>query len=147
MYKTNDEKIKYFKFAKNKKTLGFTLMELMITVAIIGILAGIAYPSYTEFVLRSNRSEAQRELMRYASLQEQVFVDTRAYASDMKGLGESTATIRTESKNYLIRVLNQTTTTFTLRAIAKNNQVNDTGCVRLNINHLGTKTPASCWEK
>lgn len=147
MYKTNDEKIKCFKFAKNKKTLGFTLMELMITVAIIGILAGIAYPSYTEFVLRSNRSEAQRELMRYASLQEQVFVDTRAYASDMKGLGESTATIRTESKNYLIRVLNQTTTTFTLRAIAKNNQVNDTGCVRLNINHLGTKTPASCWEK
>lgn len=129
------------------KHLGFTLIELLITVAIIGILASVAYPSYTDFVMRSNRSEAQRELMRYANLQEQVFVDTRSYAVDMKGLGESTVTIKTDSKNYLIKVINPTTTTFTLRAIGKNNQVNDSGCVKLNIDHLGTKTPKACWEK
>lgn len=126
---------------------GFTLIELLITVAIVGILAGVAYPSYTDYVLQSNRSEAQRELLRYANLQEQVYVDSRSYAANMKGLGESTNTIKTDSKNYLIKVQSQTATTFTLRAVAKLNQVNDTGCTKLNINEIGTKTPSDCWEK
>lgn len=134
-------------FTVSEKLKGFTLIELMITVAIIGIMAAVAYPSYTDYVLRSNRSEAQRELMRYANLQEQVFVDSRAYAADMKGLGESTTTIKTDSKNYVIKVQAQTATTFTLRAVAKLNQVNDTGCTRLQITETGKKTPAACWEK
>lgn len=132
---------------KQNKSDGFTLVELMITVAIIGILASVAYPSYTDFVMRSNRSEAQRELLRFANLQEQVFVDTRSYAADMKGLGLATVTFKTASKNYVIKVLNQTTSTYTLKAIAKQSQLNDTGCTGMKINHLGVKTPASCWEK
>ena len=147
MYKTNNEKSKYFLHVNSEKQLGFTLVELLISVAIVGILAAVAYPSYTDFVMRSNRAEAQRELLRYANLQEQLFVDSRSYAADMKGLGESTVTIKTESKNYVIKVQDQTATTFTLRAIGKKTQVNDSGCVRLNINHLGTKTPEACWEK
>ncbi len=127
--------------------VGFTLIELMIVIAIIGILAAVAYPSYTDFVMRSNRSEGQRELLRYANLQEQLFVDTRAYALDMKGLGEGTVKIYTASKNYRIMVSAQTTTSFTLKAVAKKNQVNDTGCVNLKVNELGVKTPATCWEK
>ena len=129
------------------KHLGFTLVELLITVAIVGILAGVAYPSYTDYVTRSNRSEAQRELMRFANLQEQVFVDTRAYASNMKGLGQSTEKTTTGSTNYQIMVSAQTSTSFTLTAEAKNNQVNDTGCTSLTIDHIGTKTPSTCWEK
>lgn len=127
--------------------LGFSFIELLITVAIIGILAGVAYPSYTDYVMRSNRSEAQRELMRFANLQEQVFVDSRSYASDMKGLGSNTVGFRTASKNYVIKVISHTATTYTLKAIAKNGQLNDTGCTGLKINHLGVKTPAVCWEK
>ena len=133
--------------SKYIKHLGFTLVELLITVAIIGILAGVAYPSYTDYVTRSNRSEAQRELLRYANLQEQVFVDSRSYASDMKGLGGSTEKIYTASNNYRIMVSAQTTTSFTLKAVAKKNQVNDTGCTNLKIDNLGTKTPSTCWEK
>ncbi len=129
------------------KYLGVTLIELLITVAIIGILAGVAYPSYTDYVMRSNRSEAQRELMRFANLQEQVFVDSRSYASDMKGLGSNTVGFKTASKNYVIKVISHTATTYTLKAIAKNGQLNDTGCTGLKINHLGAKTPTACWEK
>ena len=130
------------------KQLGFTLIEILIVVAIIGILAGVAYPSYTEFVLRSNRSEAQRELLRYANLQEQFFVDSRAYASDMTSLGGSSASIDTESGNYTISVSAQTATTFTLQAVAKKGQVKDTGCTTLTVNEIGNKgtTSATCWE-
>ena len=147
MFRTNNRKLKYLLHENSKKQLGFTLIELLITVAIIGILASVAYPAYTDFVTRSNRSEGQRELMRYANIQEQVFVDSRAYAIDMRGLGGSTAKIFTASNNYEIKVSAQSATTFTLNAEAKNNQVNDTGCVNLTINQLGVKTPAICWEK
>ena len=132
---------------KQHNNRGFTLVELLITVAIVGILAGVAYPSYTDFVTRSNRSEGQRELLRYANLQEQVFVDSRAYASDMKGLGGSTVTIKTDSENYIISVSAQTTTTFTLTAAAQSPQTSDTGCTSLTVNELGTKSPSTCWER
>lgn len=134
----------------SKSSIGFTLVELMITVAIIGILASIAYPSYTDFMLRSNRAEAQRELMRLANLQEQVFVDTRSYAENMTGLGVSSEEYTTESGNYVIKVSDVTSVSsapkFTLQAEAKNNQVNDTDCTSLKIDYLGAKSPKECWE-
>jgi type IV pilus assembly protein PilE len=135
---------------KQRNSHGFTLIELMITVAIVGILASIAYPSYTDFVIRSNRSEAQRELLRLANLQEQVFVDSRSYAADMTGLGAGTAAIETESGNYDISVSAQSATTFTLQATAKNIQSRDTACPTLTINELGQKNLTGnlgCWEQ
>src|SRR5690242_3105801 len=59
------------------RTHGFTLMELMITVVIIGILATIAYPSYTQYVIRSNRSAAQSFILGVANQQEQYNLDAR----------------------------------------------------------------------
>ena len=133
-----------------EKYQGFSLIELMITVAIISILAGVAYPAYTDFVTRSNRAEAQRELMRLANLQEQVFVDTRAYAADMTGLGFATATYTTETGHYDITVSAQTATTFILTARAKSSQAtNDSACITITINDAGKQDGASshCWEK
>lgn len=132
---------------KCKKQFGFTLIELMITVAIVGILAAIAYPSYTSFVTQSNRSEGQRELLRFANLQEQYFVDYRTYGTDLKALGKTTATVLTEHKNYTISVVaGANALGFTLNATAKGAQAtNDSTCSPLTINQVGLKGPPGCW--
>ncbi|WP_260469712.1 type IV pilin protein [Ectopseudomonas oleovorans] len=58
---------------------GFTLIEVMITVVVIGILASIAYPSYQEFVKRGNRTEGQAFLNEVAARQERYFVQNNEY--------------------------------------------------------------------
>jgi type IV pilus assembly protein PilE len=60
---------------------GFTLVELMITVAIVAILAAVALPSYQSYIVRSRESSAQQWLMEITSLQSQYIVNTRSYAS------------------------------------------------------------------
>ena len=62
---------------------GFTLMEVMITVAIIGILAGIAYPSYTRYVAETRRSDATINLARIAAQQEKFFTECGRYADTL----------------------------------------------------------------
>jgi type IV pilus assembly protein PilE len=64
-----------------KKTFGFTLIELMIAIAIIGILAAIAYPNYTSYVIRSKLTEAQSTLSDYRVRMEQYYQDNRNYGS------------------------------------------------------------------
>jgi type IV pilus assembly protein PilE len=129
------------------KVQGFTLMELMFTVAIVGILSALAYPSYNDFVVRSNRAEAPRELVRLANLQEQLFVDSRAYTTNISDLGVgSTATYETPSHNYKISST-VVDNTFTLTAVAQGAQkTKDTDCIKIEITDTGKKTPISCWE-
>lgn len=131
---------------KRKKSAGFTLIELMITVAIVAILAVVAYPSYNDFVVRSNRAEAPRELVRLANLQEQLFVDSRAYTTNISELGVgSTATYETPSSNYKI-TSTVVDNTFTLTADAQGEQAtNDPGCTAITITDTGQKTPINCW--
>ena len=66
---------------------GFTLFELLFAVATIGILAGIAYPSYVGYKVRANRAVAQAFLLDLASREQQYFLDARRYAADISGLG------------------------------------------------------------
>ncbi len=130
---------------------GFTFVELLITVAIIGVLATIAYPSYTDFVKRSNRTEGQRELLRIAGLMEQYFLDQRLYTSDLSALGFSSSTVTTENGHYSIKAtVSDDADIFTLTATAIGSQAADTDCKTMTLSNTGAKTssPSSsgCWE-
>lgn len=89
----------------SSKQSGFTLMELMITVAIIGILTAIALPAYTQYVVRANRSAAQSFMFSVANKQEQYMLDARTYAGGTTALTDLSLTVPAEvSGKYTITV-------------------------------------------
>jgi type IV pilus assembly protein PilE len=69
------------------KNKGFTLIELVVAIAIVGILATIAWPSYRTYVLKSQRVDMQTKLMSFIELQERYFITNFEYASSMTKLG------------------------------------------------------------
>lgn len=131
---------------------GFTLIELMIVVSIIGILAAVAYPSYVENITRTNRSEALRELVRIANLEEQAFVDSRAYTDVLTDLGlevDGSGYFVTSNELYQIEgvISGVNDEQFTLTAKAQDHQAtNDPDCLDIVITETGNKTPSICWE-
>jgi type IV pilus assembly protein PilE len=143
--------------AQSRIQQGFTLIELMITVAIIGILASIAYPSYSQYVVKSNRAAAEGFITSVTSKQQQYLLDARVYATDMATLGYTSANIPTEvSKNYSVTLTADNTAppTYTVTAtpIPGGSQAsNDTKCGALTLDQAGTKgksgtgSVADCW--
>ncbi len=70
---------------------GFTLIELMIVVAVVGILAAIALPSYRSYIIRAARVEAQAEMLELAGLQEKIFLNSNAYAFSVSAAYDGTS--------------------------------------------------------
>ncbi|MGX9462383.1 type IV pilin protein [Shewanella sp. A14] len=124
---------------------GFTLIEVMITVVIIGILSAIAYPSYTSFIVKSGRSEGMAAVMRVSNLQEQYYMDHRSFAEDMTKLGLSADPFLTESGFYSVDSAG--TTAYTITATAKGSQATrDTTCATITLTSAGIKGPSKeCW--
>ena len=87
---------------RRHSTKGFTLIELMVVVAIVGVLAMIAYPSYSQFVIKGNRAAAQSYLMDIAQRQQLYFNDARSFAADAGSLS-MTAPERV-AKNYTVAI-------------------------------------------
>ena len=79
-------------------------MELMIVTIIVGILASIAYPSYVQYTVRSNRSAAQSHILAIASKEEQYLLDARAYTDVLTSAGLNMVAPFSVSKNYDVQV-------------------------------------------
>lgn len=128
-----------------KQNSGFTLIEVMIAVTIIGILAAIAYPSYIDFVTKSGRSEGVAAVMQVANLQEQYYLDNRTFTTDLTALGMTASPFITEHGHY--SVASTGGTTFTVTATAKGTQASrDSACGTITLTHAGVKSPQECWK-
>ncbi|MDO3384879.1 type IV pilin protein [Gilvimarinus sp. SDUM040013] len=126
------------------KNKGFTMIEILIVVAILGIISAIAYPSYMESVRKSNRADAKATLNHVS---QQLH---RCYSRDFKYSGCAAASSTTQSGEefYSINVAT-TDSTFTVTATATGApQDKDTDCLTFTIDHLGAKTSTTdgvCW--
>ncbi len=135
---------------KNKSS-GFTLIELMVTVVIIGILAAIAYPSYQDSVKQSRRAAAQAALLSLGNVLERVFTQNNTYtpggAAPTLGTAAgdifpAQAPLEGASKQYNLTISAATATTYTVRAtpISGTSQASD-GMLELD------GTGAKRWDK
>ncbi|WGZ93030.1 MAG: type IV pilin protein [Candidatus Thiothrix putei] len=115
---------------------GFTLIELMITVAIVGILAAIAYPIYTASVQKSRRADAKVALMEIAQREESYFLRNRSYG-DTTALGYGTSS---PDGHYTLSIT-ASATAFTATATAATGkpQAHDAPCKVLTLNNRGVK--------
>lgn len=131
---------------------GFTLIELMIAVAIVAILAAIAIPSYTQHVVKSNRTEAKTILMQTAQALERCYSRFSAYnASDCS----VSFPVNSESGHYQMTEDGQTinATSYTLTAVPQGTQATrDTKCGNFTLTQNGTRgvsaqgaDPNDCW--
>ena len=122
---------------------GVTLIELMITVAIVAILAAIAYPSYQNQIRKSHRAEGKAALLEIQVAQEKFFLAANAYATTLGALNRSATT---EHGYYNIALSNLTATTYTATATPAGSQTSDS-CGAYSITHTGARSPTTsgCW--
>jgi type IV pilus assembly protein PilE len=116
----------------------FTLIELMIVVAIIAILAAVAYPSYREHVIRTNRADAQQYLVDIANRQEQFLLDVRSYG-DETDLGLTTPERVDRFYNITVTPAAGPPPGYTLTAAPKAGTM-QAGDGNLTLNNAGVKT-------
>jgi type IV pilus assembly protein PilE len=129
---------------QSKTQRGFTLIELMVVIAILGIIAMIAIPSYNDTVRKGRRSDAKVTLMKLSQNLERCFSENNSYqvASGCTNLNNTAS----EEGYYTITAV-QNATTFALTAAATGGQADDTHCAQFTLNHTGTKggTNSDCW--
>lgn len=133
-----------------KTSRGFTLVELMIAVAVAGVLAAVALPSYREYVATARRADGRAGILSLAQAMERWYTERGTYVGATVG---STGIHPNKSSQgyYTLRIVAQDATTFRLRADPGGAQASD-ACGRFTYNQAGargvasaTLTAAECW--
>jgi type IV pilus assembly protein PilE len=126
------------------RAAGFSLIELMVSVAIVGILAAIAYPAYGKYLVKSNRSAAESHLMELAQAEAQYMADSRSYATTVTGLGMTTPAAVAAKYTISIAASDGPPAGFTITAkpILTSSQAGDPD---LTIDESGKRTPSDKW--
>lgn len=119
----------------------FSLIELMVVLAIIGVLSTIAYPSFNHYLTRAHRSEGQSALINLACRMEAYHMQNNTYQTATIASNKKTdilAGALTEGGWYILSIVNANETTYSLKATPTGSQgVNDTLCQSLTIDQLG----------
>lgn len=134
---------------RTSRIAGFTLIELMIAVAIVGILTAIAYPAYNQSVRKARRAEAKTALLDLAQREERYLSTTNGYTDVATELGYNLGSTITEASPlpvlvgstayYTLSVTLPTSTTYVAVATRTGNQVHDGQCGNFMLTSTGVK--------
>jgi type IV pilus assembly protein PilE len=128
------------------RSQGFSLIELMIAVVIVGILAAIAIPMYSDYVTRSRRADGQATLMQVAQELERCYTQFSKYNDNSCSVVNGGMVSETSDQGFYVVAANKLDeSAFTLTATPQNEQADDTDCGDLILTHLGEEKPEDCW--
>lgn len=138
-----------------KPQKGFSLIELMIVVAVIGILAAVAYPAYQDYVIRAKRGEAMNALAELRIAQEKWRANNTNFVTSTASLGSLSIATSTVDGNYDLTLLEPTGSQVGFLAIASpavgSTQVNDTTCGAFAVDRNGPwetgYASSDCWGR